>query len=151
MKTKNIRTMKFKYPLLLMIFMVFVKCEDPDPVPVEDIELQISTYLEAHEDQYSDFLLAVKRVDLYHLFKTRGPYTLFLPTNEAMQEYYTTIGVDSLGQIELDNLKSMVYNHVVLGRISTSQISLGSLGSENILEDRIATEFQGKEIIVNKN
>lgn len=137
------------FTFVAVIFMT--GCEDiPDTLPVKDTELQITTYMEAHQDRYSEFLNAVIKVNLQHLFKTRGPYTLFLPTDSAMHNYYAGNGIDSLGQIPADDLKNLVYNHVVSGEIRSPDISLGSLPYPNAIGDYLVTEFREADIIVNK-
>lgn len=53
------------------------------------------SYLEAHADQYSYYLDALQRVpvsrvsksSLYQLLTARGNYTIFAPTNEAIEKY----------------------------------------------------------------
>jgi uncharacterized surface protein with fasciclin (FAS1) repeats len=139
------------YFFIIIAIMFMTRCEDtPDTLPVKDVELQITTYMEAHPDKYSEFLKAVIKVDLQHLFKTRGPYTLFLPTNDAMFNYYQENGIDSLSQIPTDDLKNLVYNHVVTGEVMSPDISMGSLPYPNAIGDYLVTEFREADIIVNK-
>ena len=45
-----------KHILLLLFILLLIKCEEADKPPIKDIELQISTYLEEHENQFSEFL-----------------------------------------------------------------------------------------------
>src|SRR4030042_4058195 len=137
--------------LIIITVMLIVRCEDtPDALPVKDVELQITTYMEAHQDKYAEFLKAVIKVNLQHLFKTRGPYTLFLPTDSAMFNYYEENGIDSLGQIPGVDLKDLVYNHIVPGEIMSPEISLGSLPYPNAIGDYLVTEFRESDIVVNK-
>jgi hypothetical protein len=64
------------YFFIIIAIMFMTRCEDtPDTLPVKDIELQITTYMEAHPDKYSEFLKAVIKVELQHLFK-RSVYTV---------------------------------------------------------------------------
>ncbi len=153
MKSKYYKAEKLStlYFFIIIAIMLMTRCEDtPDTLPVKDIELQITTYMEAHQDKYSEFLKAVIKVNLQHLFKTRGPYTLFLPTDSAMFNYYQENGIDSLGQIPTDDLKDLVYNHIVAGEIMSPEISLGSLPYPNAIGDYLVTEFREADIIVNK-
>ena len=153
MKSKYYCSARFIVSCFFMIIAILfmIRCEDePDTLPVKDIELQITTYMEAHQDKYAEFLKAVIKVNLQHLFKTRGPYTLFLPTDSAMFNYYQESGIDSLGQIPTDDLKDLVYNHIVPGEVMSPEISLGSLPYPNAIGDYLVTEFREADIIVNK-
>ena len=153
MKSKFYQSVRLgKLNLLIIITtMLITRCEDtPDALPVKDTELQITTYMEAHQDKYAEFLKAVIRVNLQHLFKTRGPYTLFLPTDGAMFNYYEENGIDSLGQIPGADLKDLVYNHIVPGEVMSPDISLGSLPYPNAIGDYLVTEFREADIVVNK-
>ena len=55
----------------------------------------IISYLEKHPDTYSEYLEVLKNTpvseisqsSLYQLLSARGNYTVFAPTNEAMQQY----------------------------------------------------------------
>ncbi len=119
-------------------------------------ELVISDYIEQHPDEYSEFGKIIKQEGTASLLSVRGPYTLFLPTDEAMKAYYREKGVDEnegfpcVTEADSAFLRNLIYNHLIASNINTSDIGLGALPVTNALGDYIATEFQGSDIILNK-
>jgi uncharacterized surface protein with fasciclin (FAS1) repeats len=107
-------------------------------------------YILANKDQFSEFGKLVEMTQLDALLNIRGPFTILLPTDEAMRAYYTEKGVASLDGFTPDQRMELVKNHIVPAEISASDIGFGALREPNALGDYIATEFHGSDIYVNK-
>ncbi len=148
---KNWYSAPLKIALLSMIMGFMVQCGD-DVVPWEtkSTEMVITDYVYNNPDQFSDFgdLLAYTGVE--NLLRVRGPFTLLLPTNEAMQAYYAGKNVSSYTEIDQQELEDLVYNHLFQGEITAGSIGQGSLLYKNGLGDYVASEFSGIEILINK-
>jgi uncharacterized surface protein with fasciclin (FAS1) repeats len=109
----------------------------------------ISEYVSSNE-QFSEFAKLLNNTEMVSLLSIRGPYTLLLPTNDAMYAYYTEKNVSSLDGIDLDTQKKLVLNHLISGEILSGDIGQGALIQTNALEDKIATEFHGRATYFNK-
>jgi len=136
----------------VVFFTLLFSCIKDEPqlwVP-KDINLQITEYLELNEEFYSEFMELIRRADFDHLLSARGPYTLFLPTNDAMQNYYTFKGINSIDDLSLDDMDKLVRTHLFTFLIQSSSIGLGSISDTNALGDFISSEFIGTDIVIGK-
>lgn len=57
--------------------------------------------------------------------------TVFAPTDAAFQELYTALGVEGVDEIPLATLIAVLKHHVVAGRVFSSDLSSGSVGTLN--------------------
>ncbi len=67
-----------------------------------------------------------------------------------MQIYYQEQGADSYLDFTEQELEDLALNHMVPSRVETGDVGLGALRELNGLGDYLVTEFQGSDIIVNK-
>ncbi|MEN8155840.1 MAG: fasciclin domain-containing protein [Bacteroidota bacterium] len=137
---------------LVLLFTVNSCLEQPPQVwDPEDQSLQIAEYMEVNPERYSEFYEMTVRTEFVHLLRARGPYTLFLPTNEAMAGYYSKLGIGSIDEISAEKMETLVRNHLFSMEIPSSGIGLGALNDTNALGDYISTEFLGSDIVLAKN
>jgi uncharacterized surface protein with fasciclin (FAS1) repeats len=140
--------------LMLLFANVFYMCEEEQPVLRKSKSEQqvITQYIldERNADLYSEFGEILKTTGLNSLLAVRGPFTLFLPTNDAMHEYYLEKNVSSYTELDSTTLRALILNHLIGLRIISNDIGLGTLPDTNARGDYIATEFLGSNIIVNK-
>ena len=135
---------------VLIILMIMFGCvQEPVLWNVNSEEQVISDYIAANPDQYSEFGKLVESAKLNSLLRIRGPFTLFLPTNEAMKNYYEQNNT-SFEQLQSEEIKKLVYNHLVINEIRSSDFGLGALRDTNAIGDFLVTEFQGSDIVINK-
>ncbi|HDS06220.1 MAG TPA: hypothetical protein ENO05_01215 [Bacteroides sp.] len=123
--------------------------EEPEYWKVQSIEQVISAYV-ASDDDYSDFNGMLEATGLNSLLSVRGPFTLFLPPNAAMEEFYAEKGVSSYTDFSEEFMNDLVLNHLVPSRMETGDFGLGAIRDLNALGDYLVTEFSGSDIIVNK-
>ncbi len=152
---KNLRKFlhhKSLWILGVLLAMTMTNCLEKDPQIWEpdDISLQIAEYIDLNQEQFSEFYDMILRTDFVHLLKARGPYTLFLPTNDAMKSYYAEKGGTSLDDLTLEQMDKLVRTHLFAYLIPTATIGLGSLPDTNALGDFISTEFSGSDIVIAK-
>jgi uncharacterized surface protein with fasciclin (FAS1) repeats len=142
---------------VIRIFLLFVviaalhSCAEEPQYWAPDSQHQVMRdYIETRPEQFSEFAKLAELTGMRSLLNTRGPYTLFLPTNEAMLDYYTQKNVGSLEEFSESELSNLFLNHIVPIEISSLDIGLGTLSEKNALGDYLVTEFQGSEIIISK-
>ncbi len=136
--------------LFLISTFVLNSCnEDPVKWDPRSTELVITQYVDANSE-FSEFSQLLKSTGLNSLMSVRGPYTLFLPTNAAMTEFYASRGVSSQAALSDEYKRQLVLNHVIPMKIETGDIGLGAIRNQNALGDFLVTEFDAADIILNK-
>ncbi|MEI8113240.1 MAG: fasciclin domain-containing protein [Bacteroidia bacterium] len=151
---KNILIHKFSglSKILLLFLLVYSCTQDPTLWKVTSQQQVIADFVAANPAKYSEFNKLLVSVNLVDLLKIRGPYTLFLPTNEAMSAYYKLKGISSYTDLTLQQQKELAYNHLIVNsEIHSGDIGLGALRDTNAIGDFMATEFSGSDIIINKH
>ncbi len=143
---------KLKLVFLLLAVLALISCKDePQLWKLSSEQQVIGDYIVANPDQFSEFEELVKLAGMKALLNIRGPFTVFLPTNEAMMEYYTFKGVGGLGDFSAAFCEELCRNHFIAHRISTGDIGLGALPFINGLGDYLASEFDESDIIISKS
>ena len=139
--------------LLLISFssLLFTQCtQDPQYWKVASTDQVAGDYIATHPE-YSEFAKLVQLTGMDALLRIRGPYTLFLPTNDAMLAYYREKNVSSLEGLSQETLTSLIRNHLITNEINTSEFGLGALRDTNAIGDYLVTEFDGSDIIIEKH
>src|SRR5690606_38222155 len=75
---------------------------------------------------------AVVAADLAETLSTGGPFTVFAPTNDAFVSLLAAVGASDLDDLiakigGIDSLKSVLLDHVVSGRVYSSDLPAGPL------------------------
>jgi uncharacterized surface protein with fasciclin (FAS1) repeats len=139
--------------LLALVLLVTGCPNDIIPWEPDSDSMVITEYvynLAEEEGDFGEFSKAMEITGIENLLRVRGPFTLMLPTDEAMQEYYTELNVSSIEEIDEGVLETFVYNHMFQGEISIGSIGLGTLLYKNALGDFVASDLPGIEILLNK-
>ena len=123
--------------------------EDPILWKVDSQYQVISEYVEVEPD-FSEFNELLESTGIKSLLAVRGPFTLFLPSNEVMQGYYNEKGVSSYTGFPDEFQKQLVFNHIITSQIGTGDVQLGAIREVNGNGDYIVSEFEGSDIILNK-
>lgn len=98
----------------------------------------VASYLDNRPDEFSDFIVILKRASLWSELSTYGNYTCFAPTNSAIAAYLedkNVLSVDSLTDADCDTLS---WTHLVNMALFMTDLSEGILPSVN-LNDRFLT------------
>jgi len=141
--------------ITLLYALILIGCvEKPIEWEKKSDELVITEYI-ATNPEYSEFGKLVKISGLEGLLSVRGPFTLFLPDNTVMSEYYTELGYSSFEDITdtvfaKNFAKTLVFNHLIGSDVQTRDIGLGAIKDTNALGDYLVTEFIESNIIINK-
>ena len=145
--------------ILLLTVLFLTGCENEVIYwQVKSEDQVISEYIQTH-DQFSEFygLISNANTSNIHqnssvssLLSVRGPYTLFLPDNDAMKAYYAENGITSYTDLSAEEQTKLAMNHIIDAEINTDNIGLGALKEVNAIGDYIVTEFDFSDIILNK-
>ncbi len=135
--------------ILLIAIYLFGCNEDPVLWRKSSAQMVITEYISSNE-QFSEFGNLIEAADLTGLLSVRGPFTLLLPSNEVMDEFYAQKGVTSYLDLDPAYVKSIVYNHLITSGVQTSDVQLGAISDTNALGDYLTSEFLGSDIIINK-
>lgn len=149
---KNISKRKIAglgYAMALALFL-FGCVSEPVLWNLRSQDQVIADYVTTNPDRYGEFGKLLQSTGLTSLLSVRGPFTLFLPTDEAMKQYYKEHNVSSADELDEKTKRDLVYNHLIVNEIQSGDIMLGALRDTNALGDFLVTEFQGSDIIVNK-
>lgn len=149
---------KASLAVLLALFLL-AGCKETEIERWEDrsTEQQITQYVTARDSIYSEFKKAMDAGNMSSLLSTRGPYTLFLPDNDAMFDYYEEEGIPPVDvNDDSDYWRNFVLNHVVPGIYKTGDIPPGSIPEVNGLGDYLIADIEYVEgvgqgfLIINK-
>ena len=136
--------------ILLLALFLFGCSEDPIIWEKKSNDQVIAEYI-ANNPEFSEFGKILESTGLSSLLSVRGPFTLFLPSNTEMEAFYAEKGVSSFTEFTDPNfIKKLVLNHLIPSKIETGDIGLGAIRDTNALGDYLVTEFEGADIIVNK-
>lgn len=125
--------------------------EEPVLREVQPEDQVITQYVASNPEHFSEFDQLLKQTGIDNLLSIRGPYTLLLPDNEAMQRYYKKINISSFAELSDSLQKQLVYNHIDTPNVSTLNMVLGAMPGTNALGDFLVTDFLGGEIYINKS
>jgi uncharacterized surface protein with fasciclin (FAS1) repeats len=123
---------------------------DPESLPIEFEELEKQTiydYITEHKDQYSSFLSILERSGLDKTLSAYNPngdgYTLFLPTNEAIDSFILKSNYSSLEELlnDEDYIWYLSRYHVVNEGINSNDFPFGAFSEYTLTEDFLAVSF----------
>jgi uncharacterized surface protein with fasciclin (FAS1) repeats len=146
---KNFRLLNWRFCLILM-GITFVGCQEKPQIWEKDSSSLVITDYVISNDNYSEFLKLLEYTGLDNFLRIRGPYTLLVPTNDAVLEYYQSKNLTAYTSLSVDEAKTLVINHIFNGELSTGTISPGKLLFKNGLGDYVACDLIGTEIVINK-
>lgn len=142
---------KAKFVLLITTFVVLNSCkEEPILWKVDSAKQVIADYVASNPEQYSEFNELIQMTGMEALLKVRGPFTVFLPTDEAMLDYYAFKNVNALEDFSADFLEELILYHTVGAEIGANDIGLGALREKNAVGDYLTSEFIDSDIMIHK-
>jgi len=137
--------------LLVFVTALCLSCEDPPPPEAgfEDIEdMTIYDYIVENEDQFSSFLKILETGGIDRTLSAYNPeglgYTLFLPTNEAIQKFIEkNNNYSSLDDLlaDVDYASEFGRYHVVMLGIHSNEFPFGALPEYTFSEDLLTVSF----------
>ncbi len=150
MKNKILNTIIRGSKLLLVVLLLNSCNQEPVLWDVKSTQQVISEFV-AEDAEFSEFNGLLESTGLNSLLAVRGPFTLFLPSNEQMNAFYAKKGVGSYADFTPEFQRQLALNHIILAQIETGDIGLGAIREVNAIGDYIVSEFDGADIILNKD
>lgn len=128
---KRISTIK---PLIgiMISFMLLIGlwgCKKESLVYNTTSDVNITAYLEKYPEQFSEFREILDITGTATFLSAYGAYTLFAPTNDAINIYLQDKGKTSVDQLDTDELKDMVRFHLLSDTIRSNTFTDGKLPS----------------------
>ena len=103
--------------LLTSSAVLLTSCSDDDSdAPLNfysSVRLTAAGLIEADDAQFSDFKQILERSNYLAMLKTYGHYTVFVPTNEAIQQYLKENGFASLDALTNEQCDTLARVHIV--------------------------------------
>ena len=142
---KNYTYICYKYIKELLLFFciaVALSCSnDSDTIQEDRNIMQIMMV----NQNFSTFQEMIMRTNLGDELSSDGPFTVFAPTNQAVDNFLTEHSLTRQQLMESSELRNMVLYHVLAGTLLTNQIPVGDMEtlspnqviSFNIMENAI--------------
>lgn len=131
----------------LALFLSFYSCSDPyEGTTFQAYDVNpASTYMSSRED-LSEWVHVLKYSNLYNAInQAAASYTVFAPTNEAMQRFYQKKGVSSIEDLGVDYARTLVKYHVVADSLDYETFIVGGeLPDKTVSGDQLTVIF-GKD------
>lgn len=105
------------------IAILSASCNDDDntETPVDNT----ITGIASRNANLSILVQALSKAKLAATLQGSGPFTVFAPTNDAFNAFLDANGFDSLDDVPEATLKQVLLNHVVSGKVLSTQLTTG--------------------------
>lgn len=129
---KHLRSLLLLPAVLLSLTFVASCSDEPDAENYYTFTGQMITdYLDANE-QFSEFKTIVQRAGMWKLLSIYGHYTVFAPTNDAINTYLQSLGKSSLDELTDADCDTLCRTHLVNNMFTTSEMYDGTLTTANM-------------------
>jgi len=114
--------------IVLISFSTLVSCNDdndndvpyqPEPTTNTIVDIAVGS------ENLTTLVAALQRADLVTTLASQGPFTVLAPSNEAFNTFLTANGFNSLDDVPTDILTNILLNHVVGGRLASTDLTTG--------------------------
>ena len=166
-KIKNMNGMRvFMVGLISLLlplssFLTTSCSEDDSDAPLKfysSVRLTAAGFIESDEAQFSDFKSILERGNYLSMLKTYGHYTVFAPTNDAIQLYLKENGYATIDAIPNDKCDTLARTHIVQDKAYFTTDMGDAVSPVNMNDDYIqmtsdsdVTNNNALLIYVNKN
>lgn len=139
------------YIIFLYLVIAGFSCSEDPPAVVnfeETFQSTIYDFLEENKEEYSDFIEILKSGGIYKTLSARNPYaegyTLFLPDNDAVQEFISqNQQYGSLSELLDDQqyVSALSRYHVVTEAIHSNEFPFGAFQDKTLSDDQLTVSF----------
>jgi uncharacterized surface protein with fasciclin (FAS1) repeats len=142
--------------ILIGICTVFLfSCVEKHPATrfYQEDELTITAYLEEHTDEYSMLIQLLEMANFKSAFNAYGTYTMFIYSNDVLQDYLDRQQIGSLDEMSTEEAKILVRYHSLKAIVTSSSLGLGKLPVRNLEDDELVSAFDSsglQGIIINR-
>lgn len=153
-KTFNLISLLRLMLLTLFVAAVFANCSPEKYKESTDETLNITEYLRVNTSEFSLFLQILDITDYASFMNTYGTYTLFLPTNNAVEGFLADVGANSLTDVPLEDLKEIAKLHILNQKVETTIFTDGKIATPSLqgqfLISGAINDIEGSSITINK-
>jgi uncharacterized surface protein with fasciclin (FAS1) repeats len=121
----------YRLTAVVVLAIFVVNCTSEKFKETTDETLNITEFLRVN-DEYSLFLEILDITDYASFMNTYGTYTLFLPTNQAVEDLMSDLGVSSINAIPLEDLKEIAKLHILPETVNTTSFTDGKIASPSL-------------------
>lgn len=117
-------------PLLKIILLgciILTTCRKYDYLEKTAFDLLIGEYIENNPDEFSLFYEMLNKSNTLSFLNAYGTYTVFAPTDNAIETFLASKNKTSLDDFTSDELRDYVRYHVIIDTLSTTEFTDGRL------------------------
>jgi uncharacterized surface protein with fasciclin (FAS1) repeats len=122
----------------------YSSCKKLDIVTSTTTDVNIYEYLKNKPDQFSELVRILDKTGYAGFLNAYGAYTLFAPTNTAIQAYLQQVNKTSIDQLDDTELKNIVKFHLIQDTIGTNAFKDGKLPLVTMLGQYLVTGVTNK-------
>ena len=131
-------TSLLRLTLLFFIVLVFQNCSEQKLKESTDETLNITDYLR-DDPNYSLFVEILDLTNYASFMNTYGTYTIFVPTNEAVNAYLKDVGAASLKDVPLTDLQNIAKLHILEQKVNSTSFTDGKIASPSMYGQYLVT------------
>ncbi|RKD12840.1 hypothetical protein BCY91_11385 [Pelobium manganitolerans] len=137
--------------LMTVMLLVMYSCKKEIFKLSTTSDVNITGYLEENPEQYSMLLQILEKSKTQGYLGAYGTYTLFAPTNAAIQTWLTENGKNSVADIADEDLLNFVKYHVIKDTVSTVRFADGKIRTPTLFGEYLYTDVSNGLYRVNKS
>jgi len=92
---------------------------EPEPTTNSIVDVALGS------ENLSTLVAALQKADLVTTLASQGPFTVLAPSNEAFNTFLSDNGFNSLDDVPVEILTNILLNHVVGGRLASTDLTTG--------------------------
>ncbi|MBL3654524.1 fasciclin domain-containing protein [Fulvivirga sediminis] len=100
---------------------------------------------------FTDLAAALTEAGLVGKLQTDGPFTVFAPTNEAIQALYTALNVSGPEEVDDEILNTVLLYHVIGARVFSSDLTDGFQATTLAEESSFSIDINGGTVTLQDN
>ncbi len=140
---KSVNNLKINWiggmALVSLCLVMFLGCKKSPIVYATSDVVNITGYLDARPDSFSEFRTMLDIADDADFLSAYGDYTLFLPTNKAVDAYLQKVNKSSVKDLDPQTVKNIVDFHILQDTIPTLDFTDGKLPDSTLYGQYLIT------------
>ncbi len=143
--------------LVFGVLIAFIRCTDNVEIdPNTTTTKNMYSYMKENTaPSYSQFSEVVERAGYEVFMNAYGTYTLFLPTEEAMKVYLSSVGKNAVSDLSKVEAQNLVKNHLIrdtlgLSTFTDGRINKPTLAGQYLLSGATLSANEGAKVTINK-
>jgi len=145
--TKSENNMKKIITIILSLttglIILFYSCSEDEygaSLKLNKVNRSIMEYLQANQT-YSILVEALEKTELSSKLNLAGNLTMFVPPNDAFENYFQENNISGLSAINDDVLRHLLLYHIYIGKFGSSLFQTGSLPAVTVSGDLIKMDI----------